>query len=455
MPTILTRSSHHQLPTPPSSSPPMTSRRLSSATTIVMSPLPSPTKKLIPWRPPGAWEMPDIIYERWKEKQQQLLHLKQPTPPPENKLKKSPSNQTSKVRWLYVGKAPDLFPLPPPIRKTPKRHAEFDAKLRKVLPRNKILDVNPKEYYTGTEQVGSGANGAVIRAVKRSHSLPSTTMNRKQQQQQHRKSTSSTSQQKLPSKASVAIKRCFIEDHDTHHHSYVLRELRIMGCLSHDNLIQLQEACLYDDHLWMAMELMACSVFGLLFSTTVGLTEAMTVFIAKECLEGLVYLHSKNYMHRDIKCENILLGHQGQVKLADFGLATPLSVQNTSRLGTAKWMAPEVVAESPYTENVDIWSLGITMIEMMDRVPPLYYLESSTEIYREILYGKPPTFNFATPSTAMVNILEWILNADADDRPMAKDVLNSIQQFVSQDHLKCAKKSDLAKLVQQVFPINH
>jgi serine/threonine protein kinase len=87
-------------------------------------------------------------------------------------------------------------------------------------------------------------------------------------------------------------------------------------------------------------------------------------------------------------------------------------------------MAPEVVAESPYTENVDIWSLGITMIEMMDRVPPLYYLESSTEIYREILYGKPPTFNFATPSTAMINILEWILNADADDRPMAKDVLN-------------------------------
>jgi serine/threonine protein kinase len=96
----------------------------------------------------------------------------------------------------------------------------------------------------------------------------------------------------------------------------------------------------------MAMELMACSVFGLLFSTTVGLTESMTIFIAKECLEGLVYLHSKNYMHRDIKCENILLGHQGQVKLADFGLATPLSVQNTSRLGTAKvrtsWMIDNV-----------------------------------------------------------------------------------------------------------------
>ncbi|ORZ25632.1 kinase-like domain-containing protein [Absidia repens] len=437
----------------------MTSRRLSSATTVVMSP-PTPTKKIIPWRPPGAWKMPDIIQERWKEKQ--LLHPKQPTPPPESKLKDYPSSQTPKARWLYVGKAPDLFPLPPPIRKTPKRHAEFDAKLRKVLPRLKILDINPKDYYTGTEKVGSGANGAVIRAVKRSYSLPSST-NRKQQQpsspQQQRKNASasasaSTTSTKL-AKGSVAIKRCFIEDHDTHHHSYVLRELRIMGCLSHNNLIQLQEACLYDDHLWMAMELMACSVFGLLFSTTVGLSEAMTIFIATECLEGLVYLHSKNYMHRDIKCENLLLSWDGQVKLADFGLATPLSVQNSSRLGTAKWMAPEVVAESPYTENVDVWSLGITMIEMMDRVPPLYYLENSTEIYREILYGKPPTFNFATPSTAMVNTLEWILNADADDRPMANNVLINIRNFVSQDHLKCAKKSDLAALVQQVFPMNH
>ncbi|CAO3587812.1 unnamed protein product [Absidia cylindrospora] len=421
MPTVITSRTSFQLP--PTSSPPVTSRRLSSATTVAISPS-SPTKKIIPWRPPGTWKMPDIIQERWKEKQ--MLHPKQATPPTENKLKKSSSTQTSKVRWLYVGKAPDLFPLPPPIRKTPKRHAEFDAKLRKILPRSKILQFNPKDYYTGAEQVGSGANGAVIKAIKRTQSLPSSTMNKPLSSNQPKnKSPAPPKQQQKQqqSKGYVAIKRCFIEDHDTHHHSYVLRELRIMGCLSHVNLIQLEEACLYDDHLWIAMELMACSVFGLLFNTTVGLSEPMTLFIAKECLQGLIYLHAKNYMHRDIKCENLLLGSEGQVKLADFGLATPLSMENTSRLGTAKWMAPEVVAESPYTENVDVWSLGITMIEMMDRVPPLYYLENSAEIYREILYGKQPTFNFATPSTAMINTLEWILNADADDRPMSKDVL--------------------------------
>lgn len=116
-------------------------------------------------------------------------------------------------------------------------------------------------------------------------------------------------------KTHVAIKRCYIEDQDTPHHAYILRELRIMGCLNHPNLIQIREACLWEDHLWMCMELMSCSVFNLLYNTTVGLNEGNAIRIAKECLEGLVYLHSKNYMHRDIKCENILLSRNGQVKL--------------------------------------------------------------------------------------------------------------------------------------------
>ncbi|KAI8063522.1 kinase-like domain-containing protein [Gongronella butleri] len=320
MPTIIT--THRlslQIPTPPLTSPPMNTRRLSSATTIVTSP-PSPVQKK-PWRPPGAWEMPDIIKESWKQKQQTA-----PTPPPESPKPMDLKSEALKIRWIHVGKAPDHFPLPPPVRKVPKRHGEFDGKMRKVLPRSKILDINPKDHYTGTEQVGSGANGAVIRALRKPYRDRSSISS----------ASSSLSTSSRQHGSWVAIKRCLIEDHDTHHHSYVLRELRIMGCLDHPNLIQLKEACLYGDYLWMAMELMACSVFGLLFNTTVGLTEPMTIFIARECLQGLMYLHSKNYMHRDVKCENILLGHQGQVKLADFGLATPLSVTNASRLGTAK-----------------------------------------------------------------------------------------------------------------------
>lgn len=130
------------------------------------------------------------------------------------------------------------------------------------------------------------ANGAVMRATKRNDST-----------------------------CQVAIKRCLIEDHDVNHHTYVLREIRIMGCINHRNLIQLREAGMWKDDLWMAMELMQCSVFNLLYNTTQGLPEPVAVCIARQVLEGLIYLHSKNYMHRDVKCENILLGRDGQVKL--------------------------------------------------------------------------------------------------------------------------------------------
>lgn len=86
-------------------------------------------------------------------------------------------------------------------------------------------------------------------------------------------------------------------------------------------------------------------------------------------------------------------------------------------------MAPEVVSESPYKENVDVWSLAITMIEMMDRVPPLYYLENSQEIYADILYGEPPKFHFSIPSKGMTDLVGWMLTHNGFTRPGAKAVL--------------------------------
>jgi serine/threonine protein kinase len=86
-------------------------------------------------------------------------------------------------------------------------------------------------------------------------------------------------------------------------------------------------------------------------------------------------------------------------------------------------MAPEVVSEDPYKENVDIWSLAITTIEMMDRVPPLYYLENTQDIYAEILYSDPPSFHFSIPSSGMASLVSWMLNHNGATRPHAKAVL--------------------------------
>lgn len=86
-------------------------------------------------------------------------------------------------------------------------------------------------------------------------------------------------------------------------------------------------------------------------------------------------------------------------------------------------MAPEVVSEKEYKENVDVWSMAITIIEMMDRVPPLYYLESNREIYGQILHGSQPEFSFATPSADMTELVQWMLDSDGEQRPGARCVL--------------------------------
>lgn len=111
--------------------------------------------------------------------------------------------------------------------------------------------------------------------------------------------------------AQLAIKRCKL-DPDREYRAAILRELRIMAS-GHKNLIKLKEVTLCRDDVWIGMDLMRCSVFTVLCQR--GIPEEHAVYITCETLRALTYLHSKGFLHRDVKCENLLLGHNGEVKL--------------------------------------------------------------------------------------------------------------------------------------------
>ncbi|NXR48284.1 PAK3 kinase, partial [Hippolais icterina] len=129
---------------------------------------------------------------------------------------------------------------------------------------------------------------------------------------------------------------------------------------------------LVEDKLWIIMEYMDGGPLSCVIKE-VHMAEGEIAAICRECLQALNSLHSNLVIHRDVKSENILLGMDGSVKLADFGLCaqlTPEQSKQSSVVGTAHWMAPEYVNKDAYGTKVDIWSLGIVVIEMLQGEPP-------------------------------------------------------------------------------------
>ncbi|ESO82465.1 hypothetical protein LOTGIDRAFT_134504 [Lottia gigantea] len=202
-----------------------------------------------------------------------------------------------------------------------------------------------------------------------------------------------------------------------------------------------------EDQLWMVMELCGGgSVTDLsraLRKEGSKLEEKIIAYILQETLVALKYLHDNNVMHRDVKGNNILLTTAGQVKLLDFGVSGHLEEKlgrRKTHVGTPYWMAPEVIAcenqlEYNYDVRCDIWSLGITAIELADGHPPLSDFDPRRALFK-IPRNPPPTVK--TPTEWSENFLDFIkkcLIKDFEKRPFTEELLQHrfITQLIDED----------------------
>uniref|UniRef100_A0A673BJ31 non-specific serine/threonine protein kinase n=1 Tax=Sphaeramia orbicularis TaxID=375764 RepID=A0A673BJ31_9TELE len=204
----------------------------------------------------------------------------------------------------------------------------------------------------------------------------------------------------------------------------IIKEVKFLQRIRHPNSIEYKGCYLREHTAWLVMEYCLGSASDLLEVHKKPLQELEIAAITHGALQGLAYLHSHNMIHRDVKAGNILLTEPGQVKLADFGSASIASPAN-SFVGTPYWMAPEVILamdEGQYDGKVDVWSLGITCIELAERKPPLFNMNAMSALYH-IAQNESPTLQSSEWTDYFRNFIDSCLQKIPQDRPHSDDML--------------------------------
>ncbi|OMJ68639.1 hypothetical protein SteCoe_33850 [Stentor coeruleus] len=220
----------------------------------------------------------------------------------------------------------------------------------------------------------------------------------------------------------VAIK--VIELNDENVPEAINQEIQVLKESQNQRITKFYESFISNSQLYIVMEYVAGGSVKDIIKLRGPIPEIYIPTLLREILLALNYLHSAKKIHRDVKAANILLSMDGQVKLADFGVAAKVTESVSKRnsfVGTPYWMAPEVISQSNYDAKADIWSLGITSIELATGNPPHYTIPPINALFK--IQTDPPPFLDNSFSLAFRDFASLCLQKDMNLRPSAESLL--------------------------------
>ncbi|WWC87194.1 uncharacterized protein L201_002080 [Kwoniella dendrophila CBS 6074] len=319
---------------------------------------------------------------------------RQPAPPTPDHNQETVTRPPPASQSKPQPQAPAQAQTPAPSARPEKRistmnEAQIMEKLRSV-----VSNEDPAQLYSKIKKVGQGASGMVFVAKA------------------------------LVTGKKVAIKQMDLAQQPRK--ELIVNEIIVMKESQHPNVVNFLDAFLVrNSELWVVMEYMEGGALTDVIENN-KLAEDQISAICLETCRGLQHLHSRSIIHRDIKSDNLLMNAQGQVKITDFGFCAKLTEQKSKRatmVGTPYWMAPEVVKQKEYGAKVDIWSLGIMAIEMIENEPPYLDEEPLKALYLIATNGTPTLKQPERLSQDLKHFLSVCLCVDVSFRATSTELL--------------------------------